>query len=85
MSWLWKDKKTEQLKSVLHTAFEDDKKSTANRLTKMKNDAKEIPLLHPCLWLISPIQQGLIQKPSIYIETQLNFNCGSINFKGEGS
>ena len=40
MSWLWKDKKTEQLKSVLHTAFEDDKKSTANRLTKIKNEAK---------------------------------------------
>ena len=40
MSWLWKDKKTEQLKSVLHTSFEDDKKSTANRLTKIKNEAK---------------------------------------------
>ena len=40
MSWLWKDKKTEQLKSVLHTTFEDDKKGTGNRLTKIKNDAK---------------------------------------------
>ena len=40
MSWLWKDKKTEQLKSLLNTAFEDDKKATSNRLTKIKNDSK---------------------------------------------
>ena len=40
MSWLWKDKKTEQVKSLLNTAFEDDKKATSNRLTKIKNDSK---------------------------------------------
>ena len=40
MSWLWKDKKTEQLKNLLHNSFEDDKKSTSKKLSKIKSETQ---------------------------------------------
>ena len=38
MSWLWKDKKTEQLKSILAQGFEDDKKTTTGKLSAIKKE-----------------------------------------------
>ena len=38
MSWLWKDKKTEQLKNLLHSSYEGDKKSVCTRLSKLKDE-----------------------------------------------
>lgn len=40
MSWLWQDKKTEQLKTLLNTSFEEEKKNTSVKLTKLKEDSK---------------------------------------------
>ena len=41
MSWLWKDKKTDQLKSVLTKAEEEDKYSTVERLTNIRKECLE--------------------------------------------
>ena len=41
MSWLWKDKKTEQLKTVLNQGFEEDRKNTTNKLTTIKKETNE--------------------------------------------
>ena len=38
MSWLWKDKKTEQLKSILAQGLEDDKKTTTGKLSAIKKE-----------------------------------------------
>lgn len=40
MSWLWQDKKTEQLKTLLNSSFEDEKKNTSAKLSKIKEDSK---------------------------------------------
>ena len=41
MSWLWKDKKTDQLKSVLTKAEEEDKNSTVEKLTNIRKECLE--------------------------------------------
>ena len=41
MSWLWKDKKTDQLKSVLTKAEEEDKYSTVEKLTNIRKECLE--------------------------------------------
>ena len=40
MSWLWQDKKTNKLKVVLSSAFEEDKKNTSGKLNGVKNETK---------------------------------------------
>ena len=41
MSWLWKDKKTEQLKLILTKAEEDDKNNTIQKLTTLRLECQD--------------------------------------------
>ena len=41
MSWLWQDKKTEQLKNILKKAEEDDRNNTIEKLSVIKKEYLE--------------------------------------------
>lgn len=40
MSWLWKDKKTENLKNLLNSNFDEEKRTTSAKFGKLKDDTK---------------------------------------------
>ena len=41
MSWLWQDKKTEQLKNILTKAEEEDRNNTVEKLSVIKKECLE--------------------------------------------
>ena len=41
MSWLWQDKKTEQLKNILTKAEEEDRNNTVEKLSVVKKECLE--------------------------------------------
>ena len=65
MSWLWKDKKTEQLKSILAQGFEDDKKTTTGKLSAIKKETLDFRQVVKEAFSNSRITQSLKHKKHI--------------------
>ena len=65
MSWLWKDKKTEQLKNIIAQGFEDDKKATAGKLSAIKKETLSFNQVVKEAFADSRITQSLKHKKHI--------------------